>query len=240
MPSAAPLNFSRRSRWFPIETIYKPLLAKTQGYCLEPRRKILAAIDFYSKSDQTEAWLEALRHSLAPADICLHPLEPDMGTVAGNGRHPSPGRKNVPPIALLCLSEMTDPTLIEYCREAARRPVIFAGPIGPAFQIGPAVVPGQTACLACLERQADFFPGIVPAPASVSPAGQLLADLAGRLAAEVSAFAGSAGSSLLRRGYLLRTAPTAGAWQVVRGLRDPFCEICSIYARYPSEAIYIK
>ncbi len=222
----------------------------------------LHIISFYSELDQTNVWRQTLNEFL-PADFQLQARRSEgiPSSVNGNGHAPYPAPHHPQPSLLLYLTDLSDlARLSQLHHKDPNLPVIYAGPMGRRFQIGPGVINGQTACPACLQQQGMLFPGIVANPAgemTVSLTAQTITHVAERLAIELVAFARGDRDSLLRRGYLLQRSdplqrgdmPRHGdvprqnndtSWQAYRGLRDPYCEICSQYAQYPSEAIYTK
>ncbi|MCA9961046.1 MAG: hypothetical protein KC443_18530 [Anaerolineales bacterium] len=191
---------------------------------------------FRSDIDQTAAWKQALSAGL-PTDMQLYVADSVSSGPSTNGRF----HAHTSPTLLLVLTDLADwDKIAEQHPENSSLPVIYAGPRGASFQIGPGVITGQTACPVCLQQQSTLFPGLVQVAeeTAVSLPPQTITRLAARLAAEVVAFIQRDTNSLLRRGYLLRQHDNS--WQIYRGLRDPYCDSCSLYAHYPSEAIYIK
>lgn len=210
----------------------------------------LHIISFYSELAQTNIWRQTL-NGFMPADFQLQVLRfaGILSSVNGNGHAPYLTTQSLQPSLLLYLTDLSNlEALSQLHHKDQNVPVIYAGPMGRLFQIGPGVINGQTACLACLRQQGMLFPGIIEDAAeamAVSLTAQTLTQVAERLATELIAFARGDRDSLLRRGYLLRRTVMSrqnndASWQVYRGLRDPYCEICSQYAQYPSEAIYTK
>lgn len=200
-------------------------------------------ISFYSELNQTDVWQQTLKE-LLPADFQLQAqyARGIPASVNGNGHAPYRALQHLQPSMLLYLTELSDLEALSRLRHKdPNLPVIYAGPMGRHFQIGPGVVNGQTACPACLRQQGMLFPGIAAHTeegSNVSLTAQTIARIAERLTTELVAFARSNRDSLLRRGCLLQQQDTS--WQVYRGLRDPYCETCSQHAHYPSEAIYTK
>lgn len=203
----------------------------------------LHIISFYSELNQTDVWRQTLKE-LLPADFQLQARHSGgiPSSLNGNGHAPYRVLQHLQPSLLLYLTDLSNlEALSGLHHKDPNLPVIYAGPMGDHFQIGPGVVNGQTACPACLRQQGMLFPGIVPHSnegSAVPLTAQTIARIAERLTTELVAFARSNKDSLLRRGCLLQQKDTS--WQVYRGLRDPYCEICSLYAHYPSEAIYTK
>ncbi len=225
----------------------KLVMGMTDAADVFKEKGILHRIAFRSDVDQTAVWQQAL-HQVLPADFHLQawPSTVSKHSVNGNGRSPN-GNGRAPHLAspslLLHLTDLSDwDKIAQQHQEQDALPVIYAGPRGSHFQIGPGVIAGQTACPACLQQQTLLFPGIVAVTAetNVFLADQTIARLAARLMVELAAFMHHEADSLLRRGYLLRQRAGDDSWQVYRGLRNPYCEICSLYAQYPSEAVYIK
>lgn len=202
-------------------------------------RSVLHTILFRSEIDQSAAWQQALSKAL-PADFQLQVRNSATVGPSTNGRSPHP----TPPTLLLHLTDLADlDRVAQQHQQKANLPVLYAGPRGTQFQIGPGVIDGQTACPSCLQQQSMLFPGIaanVAEATAVSLTPQTITHLATRLAAELVAFVHRDADSLLRRGYLLRQHQGSDSWQIYRGLRNPYCDSCSQYAQYPSEAIYIK
>ncbi|GAB4145593.1 MAG: hypothetical protein Fur0021_03010 [Candidatus Promineifilaceae bacterium] len=207
-------------------------------------------ISFYSELAQTNIWRQTLQ-GFMPADFQLQaPRSAGIpSSVNGNGHAPYLATPSLQPSLLLYLTDLSNLEALAQLRHKDQNvPVIYAGLMGRLFQIGPGVIHGQTACLACLGQQGMLFPGIIADAAeamAVSLTAQTITQVVERLATELMAFARGDRESLLRRGYLLRRAFMSphnndASWQIYRGLRDPYCEICSQYAQYPSEAIYTK
>lgn len=148
------------------------------------------------------------------------------------------------PACLLCLTALTDRTLLainDICHNA-NFPLVVADQIGSDFQIGPGVLFGKTACIACFDQQKGYFPFngfgrysdmdmLLSAP--------MIEHLAYRLSQELIAFLENPSMSLLAKGKLIRIDPTNGnEWQI-RGVKSPICEVCSVWAKNPSEAVHL-
>jgi len=148
------------------------------------------------------------------------------------------------PACLLCLTTLSDRTLrtINEVCHSANVPLVVADQIGSDFQIGPGVIFGKTACVACFEQQKQYFPFNGFAPYSDLDArlsDTLIEQLAQRLSAELIAFTEETSTSSLRQGKLIRIDPNTGnEWQI-RGVKSPICEVCSIWAKNPLEAVHL-
>jgi hypothetical protein len=193
--------------------------------------------------DQAEIWFHSLVQPLQEQGERLA-LLPSPSDALVNGARPAAQQRNgSPALLLLPLADLAT-VCTTWKRNGLEQPLLFAGMSRGWFQLGPGLSKERSFCLACLEQQFTYFPGIAPGGAGAAGADGRLPDevigrLAQRLAPEIVAFIRCSGRGFLERGYWLRYALQEQRRHEYRLLRNPFCEICSVHAHYPSEAIYI-
>lgn len=200
----------------------------------------MATILLSSTIDQAETWRHFLSEPLQQHGAALA-LRPPANRPDVAGALPTVQKRNgSPALLLLPLADLLTFSSA-WKGEPFEQPLLFVGRDGNWFQLGPAFRNSSAFCPACLKQQFTHFPGATPALPGEN--GRLpdeqVKRLAQQIAAEIVAFSRCLDRGLLERGYWLRFAVNSDRRQEYRRLRNPFCEICSIYARYPSEAIYV-
>lgn len=121
----------------------------------------------------------------------------------------------------------------EFC-VSRQLPLLIINNAAGLSQIGPAVLPGRTPCVACYETHSRHFPvwaraGHPAAPQTWWPAWSA------RVAAEARSFLDGNVGSALRGGHVLRPDPRRGEARSYRIFKNPTCTVCSVFAVYPTE-----
>lgn len=118
-------------------------------------------------------------------------------------------------------------------------PLIAAFPLEGGAQIGPAFLPGKTACVECFKKQLSYLqshdqrgPGRGAEEWSVCASRPFVQ----RLAGEVRSLTASDPAGTLARGYVFRFGPDGGERRH-RLLKSPLCVVCSDFATHPTESI---
>lgn len=140
------------------------------------------------------------------------------------------------PAALLFLGGVEEPQAEALNRAcwAAGLTLLALGAAGGRLLLGPAVMPGAGACLACYRTYRSFF--LLDGPAGAArpvepPDAAQVAWLVGQIAGLLRGADG-----LLGQGQVARRAADGGlAW--FRPFKDPLCPVCSPMRRYPVEVI---
>ncbi len=191
----------------------------------------------YAPEPQAQQWLPELATLLRRAEYLVRPLRwsPDQtpeSELLALVAHPAEQ-----PAALLCLAALHDLHLAALNRvcHALRLPLLCLDMIDATVQVGPAVMWGQTACLACLSQLAPFFmPADLPKPSQTRFDGPTFEASVQRWLGEIADFLNGAPESRLRRGYVLRLSAGTDEWHY-RALKNPACTVCSTYSQYPTE-----
>ncbi|WP_386066663.1 hypothetical protein ACFJIW_19390 [Tahibacter sp. UC22_41] len=136
----------------------------------------------------------------------------------------------------ICIAGEADDAVAALNRRLSRQalPCLFVHVDGGRAQLGPWTYYGHTPCWACYRTTLRFFrgqPQLADHGGSADPAvfvpfvtAQLLALLRGE--------------SALIGGAVL--AVGGGEADAARALKDPLCEVCSIWSRQPTEAFYVQ
>lgn len=144
-------------------------------------------------------------------------------------------------VGALALTSFGSPLLGELNLACMARgvPLIAAFPLEGGAQIGPAFIPGKTACVECFKKQLSYLQSHDPrGPGRGVEEWSVCASppFVRRLAGEVRRLTAPDPAGVLGRGYVLRFG-TDGGERRHRLLKSPLCVVCSDFATHPTESI---
>jgi hypothetical protein len=202
---------------------------------MSTQRQTPARAWIYSGVDTDAAQVTALASDLDAAGVPVEVLPTGHESAVWALRETLDGRPaaHARLLAFLDLDGPEARVFNEFC-VSRQLPLLIINTAEGLSQIGPAVLPGRTPCVACFESHARHFPawaqrGDPAAPRTWWPAWSA------RVAAEARSFlVGNVGSAL-SGGHVLRPDPCRSEARSYRIFKNPACTICSVFAVYSTE-----